>query len=209
MLSEFRIVLVPHGLKLLLFFAIFVNLSFEFSNQFFHGALQLLYLGLLEVKHFLFACTCLVFVDFLGCHLVDLLSEFVKLGLSQGDLLSTVPLLLLEFDRLLLRLLHLLAPNHTRGGILHKACRKHASHRLLLWKGRVLGELLVDGLDNSSQARLLGIPALDRRSLVLDSNWVEGDVGHSGHHVDLRGHLRESCVQSDFDVEGCGRNCKL
>lgn len=82
MLSEFRIVLVPHGLKLLLFFAILVNLSFEFSNKFFHSTLQLLYLRLLEIEHFLLDGCCLVLVDFLRCHLIDLLFELVKLGLN-------------------------------------------------------------------------------------------------------------------------------
>ena len=138
MLSEFLIILVPNGLKLLLLLAILVNLLLELVLQLHHLFLKLLDLRLLEVELLTFDNLILIFADIVGLHSRDLLSQFAKLRLGKRHCLSTVPLLLLEFNtlsRLLLLLLLLLTAHHLQSHrlhILHHACCHSLSHVHLL-----------------------------------------------------------------------------
>ena len=111
MLGYLSIIFVPYVLKLLFFFTVFVNLGPEFADKLLGSCLQLLDLGLLEVKHLLLDLGSLDLIDFIGLHLVDLFAQIVQLGFCQRDLLAAVSLLFLKLNRLLLLLVHLLT-NH-------------------------------------------------------------------------------------------------
>ena len=203
MSRKLLVVLVPNGLQLYLFIAVFIDLSFEFAGEAFDRVLQFLHFGLLEVEELALEILRLILLYLVGSHLVDFLAQLLQLRFLKDDLLSAVSLLLLELDGLLRLLLaasrhcHLL---QLRG---HRLAH-HSLHVHLLGHRRGLLEFIVHSLDHLEQGGRLRVPTLDSWTDVFDSDRVEVLVCHKGHHVDLGRHLGKHVRNRNLDEEGCG-----
>ena len=136
---------------------------------------------MLEVQSLALIHLSSVPADLILVHAVhDTLAQLLQLRLLHDHLFTTVPLLLLELNGLLLLLLlhgssWLL---HAHLGVLHVPEHCHAGHALLLRHRGLLLKLLVDGLDHVSQGGRLRVPVSESRSNVLDGCWVQRGVRH-------------------------------
>jgi len=168
------VVLPKHRFELLFLLAVFIDLSFELTHECLDLFLQFFDLWLLEVKELALIGLRLELVNFVGLHLENTLSQLLQGRLRQGHLLAAVTLLLLELDRLLLARLLLLRT--CNAGALEGRAGDHASHALLLWHRGASRELVMNSLDDGTEAGVGGVPAADRRPNILNCDGVERGV---------------------------------
>ena len=101
MLGDFLVILVPNLLQLFLLLTVLIYLRFEFICEPLYWGLELLNFRLLEVECLALIGLALVSTDIISIHSVNALPQIRKLWFFQGDLLTTVALLLLELNLIL------------------------------------------------------------------------------------------------------------
>ena len=157
MLGPFLFVIGPHGLKLFLLLTIFVNLFHKFILEFLDLRLQRLNLWLLEIELFALIDLVRIFAELTWSHLSNTLLQLCEFWLLQRDCLSTISLLLLEFDVLLSSHAWLLLLPAHHGSIshcshiLHHTSSKSLTHVHLFGHWWLSLELVMDSLDDCGQ----------------------------------------------------------
>ena len=185
MLGNFLVVLVPNCLQLFLFVTVLIYLRFEFICKPLHSGLELLNFRLLEVECLAFVGLALHLTYFITIHIVNALTQILKLGLFQGNLLTTVALLFLELN-LLLRLtslIHLLLMSArkqptTYRRILQCHLPDICCHRLLFGHRWLCLELIVYCLHNCGERGVHRVPSSYGLPFILEGSWVKRGMCH-------------------------------